>query len=259
VIRSGKLRTNQSNRANPFDSSFSTVTKSLVQKVLVRQVETFKMQSTTPVARSPSKPRKSPKSGAKQDASNTSGLLSSAGSNTIESSSLNHSARQSSFANGLGSTANASPVASRTQQTANSSQSASTSPGSQSGSMPNMMSPLMFSSSAATLSHMQQLRLRQHNKAMLLRRLEDGSDLCNYTHRICLQNKLDGFDHCIRHILYDKNNTFRQCSFVHPQSHKRCPNAARKTERKEAICPWHFKKFFLKRKQAVSVFRISCD
>lgn len=198
------------------------------------------MQASTPapsVIRSPSKPRKSPKTASKADTTS--------GSAPIESQS---SARPGPF---VSPSSSISGSVGRISQTGSASQNASGSQP-QNGSMNSMMSPLMFSSSAATLSHMQQLRLRQHSKTMLLRRLEDGADLCSYTHRVCLQNKLEGFDHCIRHILYDKNNTFRQCSFVHPQSHKRCPNAARKTERKEAICPWHFKKFFLKRKQAVS-------
>ncbi|RWS11728.1 KAT8 regulatory NSL complex subunit 2-like protein [Dinothrombium tinctorium] len=78
----------------------------------------------------------------------------------------------------------------------------------------------------------------------------DGKELCAYTHRICLQNKLDGFDYCIRHILVDKSAPFKQCSFIHPHSGKRCPNAARRTERRDStLCPWHIKKLYLKRKQ----------
>lgn len=80
---------------------------------------------------------------------------------------------------------------------------------------------------------------------------ESGSPLCGYTHRICLQNRLEGYEFCIRHILFDKNAPFKQCSYVHPQSNKRCPNAARRTERKDStLCPWHIKKLCLKRKQA---------
>ena len=78
-----------------------------------------------------------------------------------------------------------------------------------------------------------------------------GKELCSYLHRICLQNRLDGYEYCIRHILVDKNSPFRQCSYTHHQSGKRCPNAARKTnERKDStLCPWHIKKLCLKRKQ----------
>lgn len=82
----------------------------------------------------------------------------------------------------------------------------------------------------------------------------NNSNMCNYTHRICLRNKLEGSDYCIRHILHDKNAQFKQCSFVHPHSHKRCSNAARKTERKDSYCVWHLKKIFIKRKQLVGFF-----
>lgn len=79
----------------------------------------------------------------------------------------------------------------------------------------------------------------------------EQQQLCSYIHRICLQNRLDGFDYCIRHILEDRTAPFRQCSYVHPQSSKRCPNAARRTDRRDStLCPWHIKKLYLKRKQA---------
>ncbi|XP_015790052.1 KAT8 regulatory NSL complex subunit 2 [Tetranychus urticae] len=82
-----------------------------------------------------------------------------------------------------------------------------------------------------------------------MNRSSDGKELCSYIHRICLQNKLDGFDYCIRHILVDKSAPFKQCTFIHPISNKRCPNAARKSERSSQIlCPWHIKKMFLKSK-----------
>src|ERR1700761_6776548 len=71
--------------------------------------------------------------------------------------------------------------------------------------------------------------------------------LCSYVHRICLQNRLDGFSYCIRHILEDRSAPFRQCSYIHPHSGKRCPNAARRTERRDStLCPWHLKKLYLK-------------
>ena len=77
--------------------------------------------------------------------------------------------------------------------------------------------------------------------------------LCSYIHRICLQNRLDGFNYCIRHILEDKSAPFRQCSYNHMHSGKRCPNAARRTERRDStLCPWHLKKLYLKRKQALA-------
>lgn len=82
------------------------------------------------------------------------------------------------------------------------------------------------------------------------RDVSNSSQLCSYTHRICLQNRLEGSEYCIRHILSDKNAPFKQCSYIHPQSNKRCPNAARRTERKDStLCPWHIKKLCLKRRQ----------
>lgn len=80
-----------------------------------------------------------------------------------------------------------------------------------------------------------------------------GRELCGYTHRVCLQNRLEGYNYCIRHILVEKSAPFKQCSYIHPISNKRCPNAARKTERKHSdstFCPWHIKKLCLKRKQS---------
>ena len=76
-----------------------------------------------------------------------------------------------------------------------------------------------------------------------------SNNMCNYTHRICLRNKLQGYDYCMRHILHDKNAPFKQCSFVHSHTHKRCSNPAHKTERKDSLCNWHLKKILLKRKQ----------
>ena len=95
--------------------------------------------------------------------------------------------------------------------------------------------------------------IKSQNKPVIVKKSDFNNNMCNYIHRICLRTKLEGSDYCIRHILYDKNSQFKQCSFVHPYSHKRCSNAARKTERKESYCVWHLKKIFLKRKQLVSL------
>ncbi|XP_054161748.1 KAT8 regulatory NSL complex subunit 2-like [Oppia nitens] len=93
-------------------------------------------------------------------------------------------------------------------------------------------------------------------------RLESSQhQLCAYVHRICLQNRLEGFNYCIRHILEDRSAPFRQCSYIHPQSGKRCPNAARRTDRRDStLCPWHLKKLYLKRKQAaIQQIRLKCE
>ncbi|XP_046914949.2 KAT8 regulatory NSL complex subunit dim gamma-tubulin 1 [Dermatophagoides farinae] len=82
----------------------------------------------------------------------------------------------------------------------------------------------------------------------------NGDNFCLYPHRFCLQNRLDGYNYCIRHILFDKNAPFKQCSYIHPQTNKRCPKAARRYDRRDrdtAFCPWHIQQFnILRRKNA---------
>lgn len=78
---------------------------------------------------------------------------------------------------------------------------------------------------------------------LLTNRHNPSDNFCLYLHRYCLQNRLEGFNYCIRHILYDKNAPFRQCSFINSNTNKRCPNAARRLDRRDATyCPWHTKK-----------------
>lgn len=57
--------------------------------------------------------------------------------------------------------------------------------------------------------------------------------LCKYIHRYCFQERIQGYDFCIRHILEDKNAPFRQCSFIQQPHKKRCTNAAPKTDKSE--------------------------
>lgn len=77
-----------------------------------------------------------------------------------------------------------------------------------------------------------------------------SNPLCGHIHRFCLQDKLEGFDYCIRHILQDKNAPFKQCAFLHAHLQKRCPNAARKTDRRDAtLCPFHMSKLSARRRQ----------
>lgn len=67
-----------------------------------------------------------------------------------------------------------------------------------------------------------------------------------------MQNRLEGYQFCIRHILQDKNAPFKQCSYTHPQNGKRCSNPARKVDKKDerhSLCLWHIKKLYLKKKQ----------
>lgn len=98
-------------------------------------------------------------------------------------------------------------------------------------------------------SHSNNPRIGAKNKSRS--RIDCNQHLCSYVHRICLQNRLEGFNYCIRHILEDRSAPFRQCSYIHPHSGKRCPNAARRTDRRDnTLCPWHIKKLYLKKKQA---------
>lgn len=75
--------------------------------------------------------------------------------------------------------------------------------------------------------------------------------LCKYIHRHCFQERIHGYDFCIRHILEDKNAPFRQCTYIQQSHKKKCTNAAPKTDkndRREALCPFHAKQSLLKTK-----------
>ena len=56
---------------------------------------------------------------------------------------------------------------------------------------------------------------------------------CNYSHRTCMQNRLEGYEYCLKHILEDKNSPFKQCNYVSNRSAKRCSNAAPKSEKRD--------------------------
>lgn len=58
---------------------------------------------------------------------------------------------------------------------------------------------------------------------------------CSYTQRPCSHPRLEGLEFCIKHILEDKNAPYKQCSYVSNKNGKRCPNAAPKTEKKDAV------------------------
>lgn len=69
-------------------------------------------------------------------------------------------------------------------------------------------------------------------KTTKLQSLAKEETFCKYTHRTCMQNCVDGYDYCIRHILEDKAAPFKQCTYM-TKSGKRCPTAAPKHERKD--------------------------
>lgn len=56
---------------------------------------------------------------------------------------------------------------------------------------------------------------------------------CMYSHRVCMQNRLEGYEYCLKHILEDKNAPFKQCSYASGKLGKRCTNASPKSDRKD--------------------------
>lgn len=73
---------------------------------------------------------------------------------------------------------------------------------------------------------------------------------CNYAHRTCMHNRIDGYEFCMKHILEDKMAPFKQCGFISNKNGKKCPNAAPKSDRKDGHCPEHAKKAAILRQRA---------
>lgn len=65
-----------------------------------------------------------------------------------------------------------------------------------------------------------------------------------------MQNRLEGYEYCLRHILEDKNAPFKQCCYTSGKSGKRCANAAPKSERKDGYCLEHSRRAVLMRQRA---------
>ncbi len=63
--------------------------------------------------------------------------------------------------------------------------------------------------------------------------LRSEESFCAYTHRCCMQPRVDGFEFCLSHILEDKNSPYKQCNYVSNKTGKRCTNAAPKSDRRE--------------------------
>lgn len=67
-----------------------------------------------------------------------------------------------------------------------------------------------------------------------------GRPFCSYLHKLCLNNRLEGQKYCIDHILCDRSAPFRQCTFVHHLTGRRCTRAAHKVDRKTCpLCRFH--------------------
>ncbi|XP_030828973.1 KAT8 regulatory NSL complex subunit 2 [Strongylocentrotus purpuratus] len=65
---------------------------------------------------------------------------------------------------------------------------------------------------------------------------------CNYPHRICMQDRYEGYEYCMNHILEDKSSSFKQCNFVSTKTGQKCHKPAPKADRKEGYCPAHARK-----------------
>ncbi|XP_033099667.1 KAT8 regulatory NSL complex subunit 2-like isoform X2 [Anneissia japonica] len=74
------------------------------------------------------------------------------------------------------------------------------------------------------------------------RTLRSESLFCNYSPRICMQNRMDGFEYCRRHILEDKSAPFKQCNYISTKNGKRCSQAAPKSDKKDGFCVEHSRK-----------------
>lgn len=76
------------------------------------------------------------------------------------------------------------------------------------------------------------------SKSMIAAAME--RPFCAYLHKVCLNNRLEGHKYCIDHIMNDKTAPFRQCTFVHATSGRRCARAAHKVDRRAApLCFYH--------------------
>lgn len=76
------------------------------------------------------------------------------------------------------------------------------------------------------------------SKSMIAAALE--RPFCAYLHKICLNNRLEGHKFCIDHIMNDKTAPYRQCTFVHSVTGRRCTRAAHKVDRRASpLCQSH--------------------
>lgn len=76
------------------------------------------------------------------------------------------------------------------------------------------------------------------SKSMIAAALE--RPFCAYLHKICLNNRLEGHKFCIDHIMNDKTAPYRQCTFVHSVTGRRCTRAAHKVDRRASpLCQFH--------------------
>lgn len=68
-----------------------------------------------------------------------------------------------------------------------------------------------------------------------------------YNHRVCMQNRLEGYEYCLKHILEDKNSPFKQCTYTSSKTNRRCTNASPKADKKDGYCLEHSRRAMLVR------------
>ena len=75
---------------------------------------------------------------------------------------------------------------------------------------------------------------RMHkSKSSHSRRHRSDGLFCNYAHRICMQDRLEGFEYCLNHILEDKNAPYKHCTFVSNKGGRRCLQPAHKADKRD--------------------------
>lgn len=63
---------------------------------------------------------------------------------------------------------------------------------------------------------------------------------CAYQPYECTQLTIDGYNYCLKHILYDKTAPFKQCFYVYASNGKRCQLGAPKVDKRDyAYCHEH--------------------
>ncbi|XP_022085679.1 KAT8 regulatory NSL complex subunit 2-like [Acanthaster planci] len=82
------------------------------------------------------------------------------------------------------------------------------------------------------------------------RRHRSDGLFCNYAHRICMQDRLDGYEYCLNHILEDKNAPYKHCTFVSNKGGRRCLQPAHKADKRDGYCREHAQKVAVLRHKA---------
>ncbi|XP_071788022.1 KAT8 regulatory NSL complex subunit 2-like [Asterias amurensis] len=88
------------------------------------------------------------------------------------------------------------------------------------------------------------------SKSSHSRRHRSDGLFCNYAHRICMQDRLEGFEYCLNHILEDKNAPYKHCTFVSNKGGRRCLQPAHKADKRDGYCQEHAQKVSVLRHKA---------